>query len=140
MSMYLFSGKTLAFYPASNKQAYIDAGTLPDDVVKVGDDVRDIYNFAPPEGKVLGVGKDGLPAWVDIPPEDLISAADVEKQNRIDQANDYMNSKQWPGKAAMGRLSDSDKTQYNARLDYLDALEAVDTSTAPDINWPEKPA
>ncbi|TLI75951.1 tail fiber assembly protein, partial [Escherichia sp. E1130] len=71
---------------------------------------------------------------------DLISAADVEKQNRIDQANDYMNSKQWPGKAAMGRLSDSDKTQYNARLDYLDALEAVDTSTAPDINWPEKPA
>ncbi|EDJ9408532.1 tail fiber assembly protein, partial [Salmonella enterica] len=24
-------------------------------------------------------------------------------------------------------------------LDYLDALEAVDTSSAPDINWPVPP-
>lgn len=47
-----------------------------------------------------------------------------------------MNSKQWPGKAAMGRLTDSEKAQYNAWLDYLDTLEIVDTSTAPDINWP----
>ncbi|TLI73090.1 tail fiber assembly protein, partial [Escherichia sp. E1130] len=70
---------------------------------------------------------------------DLISAAEAEKQNRIDQANDYMNSKQWPGKAAMGRLKDTEKAQYNLWLDYLDELEAVDTSTAPDIIWPEKP-
>ncbi|WP_284296491.1 tail fiber assembly protein, partial [Citrobacter portucalensis] len=58
---------------------------------------------------------------------------------KIDQANDYMNSKQWPGKAAMGRLKDSEKVQYNAWLDYLDELEAVDTAAAPDIKWPEKP-
>ncbi|MQK17566.1 hypothetical protein EI013_03255 [Escherichia coli] len=30
--------------------------------------------------------------------------------------------------------------QYNSWLDYLDALEAVDTSSAPDINWPTPPA
>lgn len=58
----------------------------------------------------------------------------------IDQANAYMNSKQWPGKAAMGRLTESEKAKYNAWLDYLDALEAVDTSSAPDINWPTPPA
>lgn len=68
-----------------------------------------------------------------------VAAADEEKQIKIDQANEYMNNKQWPGKAAMGRLKDSEKEQYNAWLDYLDELEVVDTSNAPDIIWPEAP-
>lgn len=68
-----------------------------------------------------------------------VAVADGEKQLRIDQANDYINSRQWPGKAAMGRLKDVEKEQYNQWLDYLDALEAVDTSSAPGINWPESP-
>ncbi|KAA1048897.1 tail fiber assembly protein [Pseudocitrobacter sp. 73] len=67
------------------------------------------------------------------------ATAEAEKQSRIDQANDYMNSKQWPGKAALGRLKDTEKEQYNLWLDYLDALEAVDISSAPDINWPTPP-
>ncbi|HCU2349132.1 TPA: tail fiber assembly protein, partial [Escherichia coli] len=53
--------------------------------------------------------------------------------------NNYMNSKQWPGKAAIGRLKDDELEQYNLWLDYLDALEMVDTSGAPDIQWPEEP-
>ncbi|EFE7987505.1 tail fiber assembly protein, partial [Escherichia coli] len=60
-----------------------------------------------------------------------VAAADTEKNSRIDQTNDYINSKQWPGKAALGRLKDAEKVQYNMWLDYLDALEAVDTSSAP---------
>lgn len=68
-----------------------------------------------------------------------VATADAEKQSRIDQANDYMNNKQWPGKSALGRLKDTEKGQYNLWLDYLDALEAVDTSSAPDISWPSSP-
>lgn len=89
-----------------------------------------------------GVGGDNMPLWIEQPEptqDELIAAADAEKQDRIDRANVYMNGKQWPGKAAMGRLKDSEKIQYNLWLDYLDALEAVDTSSAPDINWPESP-
>lgn len=71
--------------------------------------------------------------------DELILAAEFERQRRIDTANDYMNSKQWPGKAAIGRLKGDELSQYNLWLDYLDALEAVDTSSAPDINWPEVP-
>lgn len=44
-----------------------------------------------------------------------------------------MNSKQWLGNAAIGRLKGDALAQYNLWLDYLDELEAVDTSTAPDI-------
>ncbi|MEX5804555.1 tail fiber assembly protein [Citrobacter freundii] len=80
-------------------------------------------------------------AIVNPPPthEELLLAAENERQRRIDAANNFMNSKQWPGKAAIGRLKGDELTQYNLWLDYLDALEAVDTSSAPDIKWPTPP-
>lgn len=136
--MYYFSSTTLGFYPSQLKEGYEASGTLPADVVEVSDEVRDEYNHTPPEGKQLG-SANGLPAWVDLTKDQFIYNANQEKQRRIDEANTYMNSKQWPGKASMGRLTDSEKAQYNAWLDYLDALEAVATSSAPDINWPESP-
>jgi len=51
-----------------------------------------------------------------------------------------MSSKQWPGKAAIGRLKGDELAQYNRWLDYLDVLEAIDTSKAPNITWPDKPS
>lgn len=69
----------------------------------------------------------------------LVSDAEAQKQYLITQANDYINRKQWPGKAVTGRLIDTEKARYFLLLDYLDALEAVDTSSAPDINWPVPP-
>lgn len=114
------------------------------DAVPVDDAVFNEFGLGiPPAGKTRIVGDDRMPAWGDIPApthEQLVTAAEAEKQSRIDQANDYMNSKQWPGKAAVGRLKGDELAQYNLWLDYLDELEAVDTSTAPDIKWPEKPA
>ena len=66
-------------------------------------------------------------------------AADAEKSRRINEANDYMNRKQWPGKVAIGRLKEDELAQYNLWLDYLDALEAIDTSMIPDLEWPYLP-
>ncbi|HHE5948627.1 TPA: tail fiber assembly protein, partial [Escherichia coli] len=83
------------------------------------------------------------PAWILISPPDkkmVMDIAETKKQQLISQANEYMNSKQWPGKAAIGRLKGEDLAQYNLWLDYLDALELVDTSSAPDIEWPTPPA
>ncbi|AGE84950.1 tail fiber assembly protein [Cronobacter sakazakii SP291] len=68
-----------------------------------------------------------------------ISAAVTRQQALISQANDFMNGKQWPGKAAIGRLKGDELAQYGLWLDYLDALEALDTSSAPDIIWPSPP-
>ncbi|EFO4643088.1 tail fiber assembly protein [Escherichia coli] len=69
----------------------------------------------------------------------LIKTALLEKEGRISAANYTMNSKQWPGKAAIGRLKDGELAKYNVWLDYLDALYAVDVSNAPDIKWPAEP-
>ncbi|EDS5712341.1 tail fiber assembly protein [Salmonella enterica subsp. enterica serovar Javiana] len=138
-----FSASACGFYDSRLLDGYKAGNTLPEDVVGMTDEeVATYYMVKPPTGKQFGA-INGRPAWVDIPPptrEELITAADVEKQKRIDLANDYMNSKQWPGKAAIGRLKGDELAQYNLWLDYLDALEAVDTTSAPDIKWPTPPA
>ncbi|AZV06815.1 tail fiber assembly protein [Enterobacter sp. N18-03635] len=139
---YAYSPSKNAFYYFGWKNEYDAAGTWPTDAIEVTDDIHEKYSADPPKGKILIAGADGMPAWGDIPPpthEEIVTEASFEKHNRIDAANDYMNSKQWPGKAAMGRLKDAEKVQYNAWLDYLDALEAVNTLNAPDITWPEIP-
>ena len=140
--MYKYSAKNNAFYLAGNEAVYRDSGTWPDDATEIEIEVAEEFMKTPPEGKHRVSGSDGIPSWADIPtptPDELVAAAIAEKQSRIDQANAYMNSKQWPGKAAIGRLKGDGLTQYNLWLDYLDALEAVDTSSAPDINWPVPP-
>lgn len=71
--------------------------------------------------------------------DELIEEAVAKKNSLIFSANEFMNSKQWPGKAAIGRLKGDELAQYILWLDYLDALEAVDTSSAPDIKWPTPP-
>ncbi|HHJ2687123.1 TPA: tail fiber assembly protein [Escherichia coli] len=76
---------------------------------------------------------------IELTHEDEVAIATLQRDTLLKQANEYMNDRQWPGKAAMGRLTDDEKSQYNLWLDYLDALEAVDTSSAPDINWPSLP-
>ncbi|QLR29171.1 tail fiber assembly protein [Enterobacter asburiae] len=137
---YVFSATTIAFYPVAMMDMYKDAGTWPADAVPVSDDIYDEF-LTTPEGKKRGA-KNGLPCWLYIPPPthaQLVITAEVEKQNRIDRANDYMNSKQWPGKAAIGRLKGDELTHYNRWLDYLDALEAVNTYSTPDITWPVPP-
>lgn len=143
MSNYIYSPSLNLFYDADLEDTYKETHSWPDDGLNVTDEIFSIFTGAAPEGKVRICGEDNQPAWGDIPPpthDDLVSTAEAEKQSRIEQANDYINSKQWPGKAAIGRLRDDELAQYNVWLDYLDALEVVDTSTAPDINWAIPPS
>lgn len=140
--MYKYSAKKNAFYLADNEDIYKSAGTWPDDVIDIETQIAESFMVTPPPGRQRIAGDDGLPAWGDIPPptrDELVAFAINEKQQRIDVANAYMNSKQWPGKAALSRLKGDELAQYNVWLDYLDALESVDASTAPD-NWPEMPS
>lgn len=141
MTTYSFSPSRLAFYDNSLRESFYEpADAWPADAVEISDNLASTYMTTNiPSGKTLGSVK-GLPAWVDIPPpthEELVAEAEVEKQRRINQANDYMNSRQWPGKAVLGRLKGDELVQYNLWLNYLDELGAVDTLTAPEIEWPD---
>lgn len=58
------------------------------------------------------------------------------KSRRLDEINMFINDRQWPGKAVLGRLTDDEKELYGKALDYLDELSALDPQDMPD-NWPE---
>ncbi|QGU14883.1 tail fiber assembly protein [Leclercia sp. 119287] len=142
MNIYKYDPATNAFYPYSLKESYEATGSWPEAGVDVDEQTYSAFLVAP-EGKIREANENGYPSWADIPPpshEEQVAAADAEKQGKIDQANTFINSKQWPGKAAIGRLKGDELARYNEWLDYLDALEAVDVTTAPDIIWPEQPA
>lgn len=143
MSNYIYSPSLNLFYDADLEETYKKANSWPDDGLNVTEEIFLIFTGSAPEGKIRICGEDNLPAWGDIPPpthDELVSTAEADKQSLIEQANTYINSNQWPGKAAIGRLKDDELAQYNVWLDYLDALEVVDTSTAPDIDWPISPS
>ncbi|WP_422824421.1 tail fiber assembly protein, partial [Xenorhabdus bharatensis] len=65
----IYSAKTNAFYPVAWKQAYIKAGSWPEDGIEVSEAVyMEFAIHQPPEGKQRVAGHNGYPTWVDIPP------------------------------------------------------------------------
>lgn len=46
----------------------------------------------------------------------------------------------WQSELLLGAISDEDKASLIEWLAYIKAVEAIDTSTAPEINWPISPA
>ena len=65
-----------------------------------------------------------------------LDAAEVKRQSLIDAAMASISLIQL--KLNAGRiLTQAETTRLNAVLDYIDAVTATDTSTAPDVIWPE---
>ncbi|MEK8139346.1 tail fiber assembly protein [Morganella morganii] len=69
--------------------------------------------------------------------DQLIEQAEAQKQYLIAEVN--AETEMLRAKLALKRIKPDEEALLIAWLDYLDLLEAVDTSTAPDIDWPQKP-
>ncbi|WP_420259431.1 tail fiber assembly protein [Kluyvera sp. M-M157-B] len=70
--------------------------------------------------------------------DELVADAEAEKSARLDEAKSKIVV--WQTKLLMGRTLTPDETSsLNIWMDYIDAVTAVDTSTAPDIVWPTVP-
>lgn len=126
--------------------ALIKDGLVVNTVVWDGEgDIFECYETVKINGLGVGIGwtydgkKFTAPPVPEPTHEELVQQAEIQKQALINNANNYIDSNQWPSKLALGRLSDEDKQSFNEWLDYLDSLESVDTSTAPGIMWPGIP-
>lgn len=112
-----------------------------------------VTEWEPPEGttavkcgeSICAIGgryEDGIfyrPPHPDVPPIDYVANAEAEKNSRMDEI--ALTIAAWQTKLLIGRkLTASETAQLNAWLDYSDILVAVDTSKAPDIEWPERPS
>ena len=67
-----------------------------------------------------------------------VETAETQRQSLIDTAMASISLIQLKLQAGR-KLMQTETTQLNAVLDYIDAVTATDTSTAPDVIWPEPP-
>lgn len=67
-----------------------------------------------------------------------VDAAEARRQSLIGAAMDSISLIQLKLRAGRN-LTQEEKTRLNSVLDYIDAVEAIDTSNVPDIEWPVSP-
>ncbi|HCO6820332.1 TPA: tail fiber assembly protein [Escherichia coli] len=67
-----------------------------------------------------------------------LDAAEVKRQSLIDAAMASISLIQLKLQAGR-KLTQAETTRLNTVLDYIDAVTVTDTSTAPDVIWPELP-
>ncbi|EGI6839564.1 tail fiber assembly protein [Escherichia coli] len=67
-----------------------------------------------------------------------VDAAEAQRQSLIDAAMASISLIQLKLQAGR-KLTQAETTQLNAVLDYIDAVTATDTSTVPNVIWPELP-
>lgn len=66
-----------------------------------------------------------------------VKAADKQKAALLVEAQETISF--WQTGLQLGIISDEDKASLIVWMKYIKALQALDTSKAPDINWPLKP-
>lgn len=66
-----------------------------------------------------------------------VEAAEQQKTALLVEAQTTISL--WQTELQLGVISDEDKASLITWVNYIKAVQAVDTSKAPDITWPEKP-
>ncbi|RNM02349.1 phage tail protein [Dickeya undicola] len=115
---------------------------IPEDAVEINEELYIKLLSGEHAGKVLTSDGNGYPVLIEriITHDQQMKIAESQREYLAMMANTHINHQQWPSKLSLGRLSDGDKQKFNLWLDYVDTVNLIDTSTAPDINWPTPPA
>ncbi|MDC9595134.1 tail fiber assembly protein [Xenorhabdus sp. IM139775] len=138
MNEYKFYKNT--FYAYALRTEYESAGSWPAVGVDVSESVFTEFTGSAPIGKIRIVGPDGLPAWGDIPPptpEELQQIAESQKRQLMRVAREKIDIYQDAVDFSMA--TEVEKSALVAWRKYRVELYQVETSTAPDIQWPEQP-
>lgn len=125
--------------------ALIKNGVVENVVIWDGEgDIFADYTTVSIDGLTAGIGwsYDGkmftAPPVPELTREEYVGQAESTKAGLLSSAR--MTISIWQSELLLGSISDADKASLVAWLAYIKAVEATDTSTAPDINWPEPPA
>ncbi|HHH0388126.1 TPA: tail fiber assembly protein [Yersinia enterocolitica] len=135
-----FSASVKTFYA----QNMIDDGSynecLPTDLIDVtGEELSTYWKQSAPTGKQLGAA-DGRPSWVDLPPpthDELVANANAKKSQLKAVADSEIS---WRQDAVDGAYAEANEvTELAGWKRYRVLLMRIDTSKAPDIEWPSMP-
>lgn len=138
--MYKYSPSENSFYPDDLLDVYEEAGSLPDDLFDAPEELFRTYTAEPPPGKFRAAGPDGLPMWADIPPPTPEQLKEQAEQLRNSLKGQVDAEIAWRQDAVdAGIATEQEARELMAWKKYRVLLMRIDTSKAPDINWPEKP-
>ncbi|BDZ85727.1 tail assembly chaperone [Escherichia coli] len=130
----------MAFSPYRSKEKFEASGLWPDDGVIVSEEEHKKLFMDIPPGKQIGT-LNGKPALIDIPQptkKELIAIAEVKKSQLREKADSEISWRQDAVDADIA--TDEEATTLTQWKKYRVLLMRVDTSTAPDIEWPTPPA
>ncbi|HHR6573250.1 TPA: tail fiber assembly protein [Providencia alcalifaciens] len=140
-SAYYYSATENAFFPAILQTSYKNAGSWSAKGKWVDESVFTEFATSPaPAGKMRVAGKNGMPKWSDLPKptkEQLIAEAEQQKQLLADEAEKNITILE--RKVRLGMATDEEKDLLTAWEIYSVKVADIDTSLAPDIDWPQKP-
>lgn len=131
----------MIYFSASENGFFIDGinSEFPADAIAISQEhYETLISGQQQNGAVICPDEKGYPFLL-TPKIDLVKHNTQKKDWLRIEANAVINNNQWPSKLALGRLSAEEKRKFNLWLDYLDALEVVDTSSVSDITWPTPP-
>ncbi|EPO7430907.1 tail fiber assembly protein [Yersinia enterocolitica] len=138
----VYSPSQSAIYPALLYDDYQRAGSWPDDGIEISDEDAIKFNGVnQPDGKMLNY-KNGALCWIDRPvpelsKEQLIVIAEQKKLSLRATADSEI---VWRQDAVDIVIATAEETASLAEWKkYRVLLMRVDTSVAPDIEWPSVP-
>lgn len=140
--MFVYFSKSVGFIPSQWKDdgTYTDE-TWPSDALLLNQDEADeFWKVSPPHGKHLGYTPEGRPCWVDVPPpsqEEQVEQAEATKASLQREAEDAI--KPLERAKSLGIATDEEIAYLTDWERYSVFLMRVDTSLAPNIEWPQKP-
>lgn len=134
--IHYWSASKVSFYAGVFMARYQLAGSWPDDAVEVTEDVFTAYGrTTAPSGQSLGVGSDGMPAWVDA----KIQATAPEKQykNRMDKGLTVTCSDD-ASLCGVYSVTDTDISDINDELQFISAHGEF--SSGASLQWSDEDA
>lgn len=124
MTNYLYSASTNSFYPISMRKDYEKAGTLPNNLIEVNDDVFNEFSQNK-DGFYRSSNESGYPTWVEIPPPTQ-QEIDAEKEAKNITFLSYEINRTETKLTQLYRLRDRNKAS-ESHLSQIEELEDYST-------------
>lgn len=135
---YFWSAKENGFYPESMKELYENSPDgWPEDAVEISEELYNSLLEGQSRGKVIASGRDGKPLLSD-PVIDHTALAEAEKSLLGSKAEEMILPLQRAVK--YGIASEEEMARLKEWEIFSVELSRVDTSLAPEIEWPEQPS
>ncbi|EMG7908967.1 tail fiber assembly protein [Enterobacter ludwigii] len=135
---YFWSAKENGFYPESMKELYENSPDgWPEDAVEISEELYNSLLEGQSRGKVIASGRDGKPLLSE-PVIDHTALAEAEKSRLGNKAEEMILPLQRAVK--YGIASEEEMARLKEWEIFSVELSRVDTSLAPEIEWPEPPS